>query len=379
MKKEGRIKIILTGGHLSPMLAVLDALEAQAECVVIGRKHVFEKDNAVSLEHEILHARKIPFYNLSAARLQRKFTSKTLSSLFKAPGSLFSARRILLHEKPDAVLTFGGYIGLPVSLAAKSLGIPVVLHEQTQKAGLTNRIISKFAYKICVSFPSSIPFFPEGKTVITGNPIRPEVLHVQEKLDLHIQKPMLTIMGGSSGSHTINEVVRGCLPEILAKFTVLHQVGDTKEFNDYDVMSEIKKGLPEVLAKRYNVVKFILPQHIGWVYKNSEIILSRAGANTVSELLALGKKAVLIPLPIAGKNEQLENAILYKKSGLGDFIEQKNASCGVLLNMLLDVNNKKVNTTVGDWYNKNASKKIAEIVLTAARQYENKVISPSKG
>lgn len=378
MKKEDNIKIVLTGGHVSPMLAVLDVLIPKAECVVIGRKHAFEKDNATSLEYEIIQAKNIPFYDISAARLQRKFTSKTIPSIFKGPKSLLQARQILKVEKPDVVLTFGGYIGLPVALAAKALGIPVVLHEQTQKAGLSNRIISKFAYKVCVSFPSSVSFFPKGKTVITGNPIRKEVLHGTEKLDIEIQGPLLTIMGGSSGSHTINQIIEKGLVSFLEKFTVLHQVGDTQEFNDYAVLTDIKSKLPEKLAKKYTLTKFILPEHIGWVYENSEVLVTRAGANTVSELLVMNKKAVLIPLPFSGNNEQMENAKLYKSTGLGEYVEQKNVTPVVLVSMLIELEQKKVNTKVRDWYNEDASKKIAEVVHSAASNYENKIVSSSK-
>lgn len=378
MKKEDKFKVVLTGGHLSPMLSMLEKLGKDFNCVVIGRKNSFEKDNAVSLEYTVLSNKNIPFYNLAAARLQRKLTSKTIPSFFKGPGSILQALKILRVEKPDVVLTFGGYIGLPVSLAAKVLNIPVILHEQTQKAGLTNKIISKFAYKICISFPSSLQFFPKSKTVITGNPIRHEVLVVEKSMDIKIEGSMLTIMGGSSGSHVINELVLKNLPAFLEKFTVLHQTGSTEEYKDYEAAMEKKLLLPLGLAKKYYPLRFINPDEIGWVYKNTEVFIARAGANTVSELLVLKKKAVLVPLAISQNNEQLENAKLYMSNGGGAYIEQKDATPELLLSKVLEIKNEKTTIQQPDWYNKDAAVLIADIVLTAAKHHENQIISSPK-
>lgn len=375
MQKKDKIKVVLTGGHMSPLISMLDVLQDSTMCIVIGRKHAFEKDNAISLEYKLIHEKNIPFYNLNAARLQRKFTNKTIPSLIKFPGSFYKAYNFLKKERPDVVLTFGGYIAFPVALACASLNIPVVLHEQTQKAGLTNKLISKFAQKICVSFPTSLAYFPKGKTVVTGNPVRKEVLNVQEKMDIKISGKLLLIMGGSGGSHIINNLVEGMLPELLEKFTVIHQVGDTKEFNDYEKLIEKKATLSSELSDKYVVVKHISPTCIGWAYKQSDVILSRAGANTVSELLILGKKAVLIPLPHAGNNEQLANAKLYKSSGLGEYVEQKDATPELLLSTLASVESNQVTKIRLDWYNENAAEKIAEVVFqVAATHHEEKSI-----
>lgn len=378
MKKEGKIKIILTGGHLSPMLSMLDELSKTSDCVVIGRKHSFERDKAVSLEYTILSNKNIPFYNLSAARLQRKITSKTIPSFMKGPGSFMHALKILKSEKPDVILTFGGYLGLPVSLAAKTLGIPVVLHEQTQKAGLTNKIISKFAYKVCVSFPSSITLFPAGKAIVTGNPIRNEVLHVEKQMDIRIEGELLTVMGGSSGSHIINELIMKNLSSFLEKFTIIHQLGDTQEYKDYELSMEKKLQLPPGQSKKYYPLKFINPNEIGWVYKNTNVFVTRAGANTVSELLVLKKKAVLVPLAFSQNNEQLENAKLYTENGGGAYIEQNKATSELLLATVLEVASKKTIINVPDWYNKEAAVMIGEIVIAAAKHHENQVIPSSE-
>ena len=174
-------KIILTGGHLSPLLSVIEEMKNKADILVVGRKHTFELDDALSLEFQLITKLNIPFYDLKAARFQRKFTRRTLPSFLKVPSSLFLAMAFLRKHRPDAVLTFGGYLGLPISVAANLQKIPVFLHEQTLEAGLTNKFISRFAKKIFISFPSSSKFFPKNKTILTGNPLRREIFEVQKK------------------------------------------------------------------------------------------------------------------------------------------------------------------------------------------------------
>jgi UDP-N-acetylglucosamine--N-acetylmuramyl-(pentapeptide) pyrophosphoryl-undecaprenol N-acetylglucosamine transferase len=337
-----KYKIILTGGHLAPLLAVYEVLSRQASCVIVGRKHTFEADKAESLEYTLFKKENISFYNLPTARLQRRFTRHTLPSLFRSPSALISARSVLNHERPDVVLTFGGYIGLPVALAAYMKGIPIVLHEQTLHAGLTNRTIGKIATKICISYPTSARFFPSEKTVITGNPVRPEVFKAYDSLKLPAGLPVLYVTGGSAGAHAINIIIEYILPSLLQKFVVIHQTGDSQEFKDYERLTKLRGSLTEELKTRYMVKKFILPDEIGWVYKRADVVLSRSGANTVTELIALQKKALLIPLPFAQREEQLENAKYYVNTGLGEYILQKNVNLNTFVKKLLSIHESKI-------------------------------------
>lgn len=372
MSVKDKPKIVLTGGHLSPMLSVIKKLEDRADSIVIGRKYTFEADKSESLEYKSIHKQGIPFYNLPSARLQRKITTHTLPSLFRFPKSFKKAQFILKQEKPDAVLTFGGYIGLPVSLAASLLHIPVILHEQTQKAGLSNKIIGKLAYKICISFESSRKYFDASKTVLTGNPMRLEIFKVDKKYELKLDKPLLCVMGGSAGSHRINMYIKEILPQLLADFCVIHQTGDAQEYKDFDVLSNYIKSLDSKLQSRYVITKFIDEDHIGWVYKHADIFVSRSGANTVQELLALSKKALLIPLSYAQGGEQLDNAKLFQKSGLGKYIEEKDIRAQTLYNEILSIYKSKISgRAVAN--NNDAADKIANIVLSSA-QYEKKIV-----
>jgi len=372
MNGKDKLKIILTGGHLSPMLSVIKKLEKNADVVIIGRKFTFEADKAESLEYKTINKLGIPFYNLPPARLQRKLTTHTLPSLLRFPKSLHKAQIILKHEKPDAILTFGGYIGLPVSLAASLLHIPVILHEQTQGAGLSNRIIGRLAYKICISYETSRKYFDPNKTVLTGNPMRPEIFKVDKKYNLTLDKPLLCIMGGSSGSHRINMYIKEILPQLLTDFCVIHQTGDSHEYKDFDLLSEYKKSLDIKLQNRYVITKFIDNEHIGWVYKNSSMFVSRSGANTVQELLVLHKKALLIPLSYSQGGEQLDNAKLYADSKLGSYIEEKDIDLQTLYTSILSIYKTKINSRTSSFHDDAADKIIKEVLSSA--QYEKKII-----
>lgn len=360
---KDRKKIILTGGHLSPLLAVYDVLRQEADVAIIGRKYTFEVDKTESLEYSIFKNENVDFFDIDAPRLQRKYTKETIPSFFKSPQAISRALTVLQKEKPDSVLIFGGYIGIPVALAAYIKKIPIVIHEQTLAAGLANRIIGKFASKICISFPDSKKYFNNKKIVLTGNPVRKEVFEVIKEVVIPRDKPILYITGGSTGAHAINLLVSEVLDSLLEKFNVIHQTGDAQEFKDFDVLSQKREELPESLQNRYILRKFILPSEIGWIYKNSDVVLSRAGINTVTELLTLSKKALLIPLPHGQKNEQLKNAKMYQGSGLGIYIAQEEATPKNIMSGLEKLMSKKIEKR--EEGGNSSAEKIAEIVLAA--------------
>lgn len=355
-------KILLTGGHLSPLLAIFEVLKKSVDIVIIGRKYTFEADKTESLEYNLFKNEKVAFYDIHASRLQRKFTKETIPSFFKSPKAIISAYSILKKEKPDAVLIFGGYIGIPVAIAAYMLKIPIVVHEQTLTAGLANKYIAKIAKKICISFSESEQYFDTKKTILTGNPVRKEVSVSSGGFLLGSNKPILYITGGSTGSHPINILVSHMLPELLEAFQVIHQTGDAQEFQDFRMLSQKREALSEKLQKEYILRKFILPSEIGWIYKHADVVLSRAGINTVTELMILSKKALLIPLPHGQKNEQLKNAKMYEESGLGAYIQQDEADPEKVLELLRKLLTLKV--TRRKESENNAAQKIAEVILS---------------
>lgn len=322
------MKVGLVGGHLSPALAVIDALDKDTEVVFFGRKYALEGENAQSLEYQEITKRNIPFYPLTTARLQRSITRHTVPTLAKLPIGLYQAVTYLRKEQPDVVLSFGGYLSVPIGYAAKFLGIPLVIHEQTLHAGLANKLLGNIADRICISWEQSKKYFPKKKTVMTGNPLKKfsesdiplPFLKEDEKL------PLIYITGGSTGSHAINTLIEECLSELLSFSRVLHQVGDARAYNDYERLSEQRDQLPLELQRRYRIEKFVAPGQVKSILSSSKLVVSRSGINTVTELIYFGRPSLLIPLPYGQKNEQLENARFLASLGLAQILPQHTAS-----------------------------------------------------
>ena len=308
------MKVVIVGGHLSPALSVIEKLKNE-EVFYIGRKYTFEGDKAISLESQEMEKLHIPFFDLNTARLQRKFTKHTLPSLLKFPAGFIQSYKILSKIKPDVILGFGGYLFLPVALAAKFLKIPIVIHEQTLDAGFTNKLVSRFAKKVCLSWESSGKYFPKEKIVLTGNTIRQEVINVKNIKSEKNKIPIVYITGGSAGAHAINLLVEEALGQLLQKCSVVHQTGGSEVYKDFERLEKQK-------SDRYDCQKFLIGREAAVAMSRADLVVGRAGMNTVTELIYLQKPAFLIPLPAGQKNEQLKNANFIKNLGLGEFIEQ---------------------------------------------------------
>lgn len=331
------MKILLTaggGGHFSPLLSVIQELSKSDEVLVIGRKYGLEGDSAISLEYQIAREKNIPFRFITAGRLQRKISRYTLLSFFKIPIGFFQSIKILREYGPDVVLSFGGYVSVPVVLSAFLLRIPVVIHEQTLEVGLSNKIGSLVARKICVSWPQSAKFFNKKKVVVTGNPIRKEIISANRVKTEKKVLPVIYITGGSLGSHTINMLIEGCCKRLLEKYVVYLQTGDARKFQDYERLSAHRLTLEKSLQSRYHIVKFLSPDENGKILNLSDMVVSRAGISTITELLFMGKPALLIPLSFAQKNEQMKNALLMKEIGLAEIYEQGALTPDVLYNAI---------------------------------------------
>ncbi len=364
------MKIVIIGGHLTPALSVIEELGSEAEVLYIGRKYALEGDKAVSLEYETITKKGIAFCVLKTGRLQRSLTRHSLSSIAKVPLGFVQAFLILRKFSPDVVVGFGGYVSFPVIIAAKFLKIPIVIHEQTLEVGFTNKLVSKFADKICISFESSAKYFPKEKVVLTGNPIRKTILHPTKKFNIESGDPVIYITGGSLGSHFINLLVAGCLAKLLDKYTLVHQSGAASEFKDFEKLSILKEGLNNSKRGKYILSKFFSPEEIGSIIKAASLVVSRAGANTISELIVLGKPSYLIPLPISQKNEQLKNAHFLKELGLGEIGEQKSLSPEhfyfEINNMMQNIGRYKLKSSKSH-FPKNAAAKIVQVLYAASK------------
>lgn len=321
------MKILITGGHLSPALSVIEGLKND-QVFYVGRKLTFEGEKAVSLEFQEITKLGIPFFQIKTGRLQRKYTKHTIPSLIKTPIGFAQAFGIIRKVKPDVILTFGSYISIPIGIVGKLLGIPVVIHEQTLQAGFANKILSKFASKVCISWQASQKYFPQNKIVLTGNPIRSEIKNMK---NVKPQENVLYITGGSSGSHAINVLIKNVLEKLLENFVVIHQTGDSQKYKDYEMLLEIKSNLKKELSQKYSIYKFLSPQDATATIAKSTLVIGRAGINTVTELIYLKKPALLIPISFGQKDEQLKNANFLKSLGLGEVLIQKDITSEIFL------------------------------------------------
>lgn len=300
----------MTGGHITPAIATIEEMRFRFpdwKIVFVGRKYALEGTKVISEECRIIKEMDIRFIPIIAGRLKREGSVNTIVALLKVPVGLLQACLFVLREKPDMVVSFGGYVALPVAMSARLFGVPVVTHEQTMRPGLANRIISWVATKICISFPGTEKMLAKKhRVVLTGLPIRKDVLFppASPPFTLDKSKPMLLIVGGSTGSVSINEAVFKALPDLLSRFTVIHQVGR------YSVAraEEVVRALPPSQRERYVVRPYLSPQEYSWALHAAQLIIGRSGANTVTEIALAGVVALFIPLPWAANNEQLHNA-----------------------------------------------------------------------
>jgi len=323
-------KILICGGHPTPALAVIDELRKnhpEISLVFVGRKYAIESERTLSYEYKGCMDRKILFHELHAGRITRIITKSSILNIVRVPYGFVQALFILLKEKPNTVISFGGYIALPIAFWAWIFQIPVFTHEQTMKPGAANKWIGFFSKKIFVAFESVVSYFPMHKTEWVGNPVR-DVVFIQNKLSFQVDPsvPLLYITGGSLGSHSINVHIFSLLEKLLPSFAVIHQVGDVKEYGDLDNAQKLKRQFQKMYPDRYIPVAHIVENEIGSVYKEAEFIIGRSGANTFFELIALQKPALFIPLPWSAHGEQKAHAEFFKEHGIGEVFDQKNDS-----------------------------------------------------
>lgn len=302
-----------TGGHTSPGLALAAALRARGvPCEWIG--------SAAGIEARRAPEAGIAFHAIRAGKLRRYWDWKNVSDLtFNVPAGWLRARRLLGHIDPGAVLATGGFVALPVALAAASRAIPVVVHEQTAVPGLANRVAARVARRVAVSFAATAAAFPPGTAVVTGNPLRPGLregdaarAHARYALDPGL--PLVYVTGGAQGASRINRAVGEALPRLLDRAQLVHQCGDNPVTGDARWLAERRAALPAALTPRYTVVPYVGAE-LADLYAAVTLVVSRAGAGTVNECCHLGLPALYIPLPGAGANEQMANARLVEQAG----------------------------------------------------------------
>lgn len=359
-------KLVLTGGHAATTaVAVVEEIKSRGadwKLYWIGARNAIEGKKMVTLESEVLPRLGVEFLSLTTGRLQRKFTFWTIPSLLKIPFGFFQSLYYLLKIKPDAVLSFGGFASFPVVFNANLLGIPVIIHEQTPAAGRANMISAKYATKIALSRFESKKYFLNSECVITGNPVMKDIKKIKPIGARLKNNPVIFVTGGSRGSQSINETLEVILKSLLAKYKIIHQTGGL----DYHKFSDIKQKLPMALRKNYEVFIRVNPLEISKIYSQATMIISRAGANTVSEIMLVKRPAILIPLPISYLDEQTLNARVAEKWGIAKVIPQSQLTPEMLMSAIEKITSN-INKILGK-VNKekspdfDASKKLVDLV-----------------
>lgn len=319
-------KIILTGGgtagHVTPNLALIPSLqELGYEIHYIGSYQGIEK--------KLIEGAGIPYDGISSGKLRRYFDIKNFSDPIRVVKGYGEALRLMKKYKPDVVFSKGGFVAVPVVLAAKHYRIPTIIHESDITPGLANKLCIPSAKKVCCNFPETLKYLPEEKAVLTGSPIRAELLQGDrlsglQYTHLSADRPVVLIIGGSLGSVTVNNAVRCLLPRLLPDYQIVHICG--------------KGNLDESLIGTKGYVQYeYVDAPLRHLFAASDIVISRAGANSICEILALRKPNILIPLSAAAsRGDQLLNAESFRKQGFSTVIEEEQLTDDTLYQAIQD-------------------------------------------
>ncbi|MEF9840807.1 MAG: undecaprenyldiphospho-muramoylpentapeptide beta-N-acetylglucosaminyltransferase [Lachnospiraceae bacterium] len=314
-------RIILTGGgtagHVTPNIALLPKLkELGYDIQYIGSYNGIEK--------ELIEQFHIPYHGISSGKLRRYFSTRNFSDPFRVIKGFAEANKLIKSLKPDIIFSKGGFVSVPVVMAGKRNKVPTIIHESDMTPGLANKLSFPVAAKICCNFPETLKHLPADKSILTGSPIRQELLSGNKIAALELcgftaDKPVILAIGGSLGSVVLNNALRLILPDLLEDFQVIHLCGKDKLDNHLQNL----KGYAQ-----FEYVKGELKD----IFALSSIVLSRAGANAICELLALRKPSILVPLSAhASRGDQILNARSFEQQGFSVVIEEEELTKEILL------------------------------------------------
>ncbi len=312
-----------TGGHLFPAVALaqrLQEVEPASQVLFVGTKK--------GIEARILPELGLPLQTIDISGLVGKGWGRKFALLPQLAKSLVQSRAVLDVFRPDVVVGVGGYASGPVLLAAHFMGFPTLIHEQNAWPGLTNRLLARWADRVCLSFPEADRAFHMGRTVLTGNPLRPGMANCPP---LPEGDPVLLVFGGSQGARAINDGILAALPKLerlRGRLTIRHQTGS-------DDLERVKAGYRAAGWDTGGVTPFI--QEMAEAYAQAHLVVCRAGATTIAELTACGRPAVLIPYPHAAGNHQTANAEALVRQGAAMLLPQSEIAAGNLSTLVGDL------------------------------------------
>lgn len=352
-------KIVLTGGgsagHVTPHIALLPSLKEHGfDIYYIGSRHGIEK--------ELISDLGIPYYGISTGKLRRYFSLKNFTDPFRVVKGMREARKLIKKIKPDVVFSKGGFVSVPVVQAAHKLGVPVVLHESDMTPGLANKMMLSSATKLCCNFPETVKHLPPEKAVLTGTPIREELLSGDAArgrafAGLNNDKPVILIIGGSLGATAVNDMMRKILPDLLADFQIIHLCGKGK--------------LDSSLADTKGYVQFeYITDELADLFAACDMVVSRAGANAICEIAALGKPNLLIPLSLeASRGDQILNAQSFERQGLSKVLLEENMTEESLLAAIRELyaNRDRYTEALASSDQGNSIDRVLQVILDACR------------
>ncbi|TAF65360.1 MAG: undecaprenyldiphospho-muramoylpentapeptide beta-N-acetylglucosaminyltransferase [Cytophagales bacterium] len=340
-----------TGGHIYPAIAIANQLKAdqpQAEILFVGAKDRMEMEKVPKAGY--------PIEGLWISGLQRKLTLSNLSFPFKLMNSLMKARQIVKKFKPQVAIGVGGYASAPLLWAATQMKIPTLIQEQNAFAGLTNQWLGKKVNKVCVAYEGMEKFFPKEKIIITGNPVRTDIMHAEQKkaeaypyFQINPNKRTVLVIGGSLGAKSINEAVLAQLNELNSKeIQVIWQTG--KPF--FSIAQQHLQDNP-TLAENIKIHEFIYPMDLA--YAAADVIISRAGALAISEICLVAKPSVLVPYPFAAEDHQTKNAQSLAQADAALMVNDK------------DTQSQLITTALALLEDKNKQEKLTKNIVAFAR------------
>lgn len=353
-------RIILTGGgtagHVTPNLALIPKLQKEGwDIRYIGSK--------TGIEKELIEEKMIPYYGISSGKLRRYKDIKNLTDPFRVIAGLFEAIQLINKLKPSVIFSKGGYVTVPVVMAGWLKRVPVIIHESDITPGLANKLAFPFAKVICANFPETLSYIPKSKGILTGTPLREELYRGDRETGRKIcnfknDKPVIMMMGGSQGSIILNTVLRNILPVLLEPFNVIHICGK----------NNIKDSLNDIAGyKQFEYVDKELPH----LFAAADLLISRAGANSIAEIVSLKKPNILIPLSArASRGDQILNARSFYKQGFSQVLEEESLTEESLFNSIMEVykNREKYIESMKNSGISNGIEKIMEIINVCAKE-----------
>ncbi len=372
-----------TGGHIFPIIALarqLKQIHTQSMTPIGPAEETTLEMFFLGPDgwtKELLKKEGIRTRIILAGKLRRYFSVWTLFDLIKMPLGLLQSLWYLYFWMPDVIFSKGGYGSMPVVLIGWLYRIPILIHESDTVPGLTNRWAAKLSQRIALSFDSAEEYFPPQKTALVGNPVRSEVIQICQMVSQEVeeeakklfqingQKPILLILGGSQGAHSLNEFILQLLPQLLENYEIIHQVG-SKNYH------QIEKKVGQNQLVNYHFYAFLDENQYAAAYLLAGLVISRAGAGTIFEMAACAKPSILIPLPQAAADHQRKNAFAYARAGATLVIEQANLTPNLFLNKINQILSnpelaRKMSQSAQNFYQPEAAQKIGQELIEMGR------------